>query len=178
MYSQFALGLRRFLKHPPTAESAMKAVQENLANRERNFLRILTHGIYANPESPYKRLLQHCGFTLADVTELVKQNGLEATLRTLKDAGVYVTFEEFKGRVPIERPGLRIDVRDKDFDNPRLRAYYEGQTSGSTGAGTRVAMDLDHMTAMLDQCMVYMQAVKGLDVPMAVWFPVLPATSG
>src|SRR5215203_4363223 len=178
MYSQFALGLKRFLQNPPTAESAMKAVRENLENRDRNFLRILAHGVYDNPRSPYRKLLEHAGLTLADVTALVGEHGLEKTLRVLKDAGVYATFEEFKGRVPIERAGLRIDVVDKDFDNPRLRAYYEGQTSGSTGAGTRVAMDLDHMTTMLDQCMVYMQAVKGLDVPMAIWFPVLPATSG
>jgi hypothetical protein len=178
MYVQFALGLRRFLKHPPKSETARAAVNKNLANRESNFLRLLEHGVYANPRSPYLALLNHAGITLSDVKSMIDQCGLERTLRMLHEKGVYVTFEEFKGRVPIERPGFRLEHSDRDFDNPKLRSYYEGQTSGSTGAGTRVAMDLDHMSETLNQCMVYLDLMDDLEAPAAIWFPVLPATSG
>ncbi len=34
---------------------------------------------------------------------------------------MYVTYEEFKGRTPIERPGLTIPTRASDFDNPDAR---------------------------------------------------------
>lgn len=178
MYLRFATGMRRFLKNPPDFDTALATVRENLGNRERNFLRILEHGVYANPRSPYLALLSRAGHDLDGVRRMVCDNGLESSLRLLRDDGVFVTFEEFKGRTPVVRGDLRLDVSDRDFDNPRMRSYYEGQTSGSTGAGTRVAMDLDHMTAMLDQSKVYMGLMGELDAPMAVWFPVLPASSG
>ena len=60
---------------------------------------------------------------------------------------MYISFEEFKGREPIVRNGQVIPVKVHDFDNPFLRHYYEGQTGGTTGAGTRVAIDLDHLAA-------------------------------
>lgn len=178
MYLRFATGMRRFLKSPPSFDTALATVRGNLENRERNFLRILEHGVYANPRSPYLALLERAGHELEDIRAMVSERGLERSLRLLRDDGVFVSFEEFKGRTPIVRDGFTLEVSDRDFDNPRMRSYYEGQTSGSTGAGTRVAMDLDHMTAMLDQSKVYMGLMGELDAPMAVWFPVLPASSG
>jgi hypothetical protein len=178
MYGQFALGLRRFLKNPPQPEAARAEVERNLLNREKNFLRIARHGIYDNPRSPYRALLQNSGIELGDLKKMTEADGLDDTLRSLRAKDIYVSFEEFKGRTPIVRGSFRLDVSDRDFDNPRLRSFYEGQTSGSTGAGTRVAMDLDHMSAMMNECMVYMSMVNDLDVPVAVWFPVLPASSG
>jgi hypothetical protein len=178
MYGQFALGLRRFLKNPPQAEVARAEVEKNLRNRERNFLRIAQHGIYDNPRSPYWKLLQNAGVEFGDLVRMTEANGLDDTLRELRAKDIYVSFEEFKGRTPIVRGSFTLDVSDKDFDNPRLRSFYEGQTSGSTGAGTRVAMDLDHMSAMMNECMVYMSMMDDLNVPTAVWFPVLPASSG
>lgn len=178
MYFRFATGMRRFLKNPPDFDTALAAVRGNLENRERNFLRIVEHGVYANPRSPYLALLRRAGHELEDVRRMVSDNGLENSLRMLREDGVFVSFEEFKGRVPIVRDGFSFDVSDRDFDNPRTRSYYEGQTSGSTGAGTRVAMDLDHMTAMLNQASVYTRLMGELNAPMALWFPVLPASSG
>ena len=62
---------------------------------------------------------------------------MEGTLRTLRTAGVYFTFEEFKGREPVVRGGKTLPVRPRDFDNTYLRSAYYGETGGSTGAGTR-----------------------------------------
>lgn len=178
MYGRFAVGLRTFLKNPPQPAAARAEVEKNLRNREGNFLRIAQHGIYDNPRSPYRKLLQHNGIEYGDLVKMVESSGLDDTLHTLRSNGIYVSFEEFKGRAQIVRGSLTIDQSDRDFDNPRLRSFYQGQTSGSTGAGTRVAMDLDHMSAMMNECMVYMEMVNDLDVPVAVWFPVLPASSG
>jgi hypothetical protein len=178
MYGQFALGLRRFLKNPPQAAAARAEVEKNLRNREENFLRIAQHGIYDNPRSPYLKLLRNSGVEFGDLAKMTEANGLDDTLRELRAKDIYVSFEEFKGRTPIVRGSFKLDVSDKDFDNPHLKNFYEGQTSGSTGPGTRVAMDLDHMSAMMNECLVYMEMVNDLDVPIAVWFPVLPASSG
>lgn len=177
-YLRFAGGIRRFFKNAPTYESSVASVTENLKNRDRNFLRILEVGVYENPNSPYLALLKHAGHSLEDVRSLVDKHGLEGALRILRDDGVYVTFEEFKGRTPIVRDGLRIEATDRSFDNPRLARHYESQSSGSTGAGTRVALDFDHLSAIGEQACLYLQSMIGSGAPMAVWFPVLPASSG
>ena len=73
----------------------------------------------------------------------LRQAGLEATLAWLYDEGIYVTLDQFKGRRPIERPGLGLPVRATDFDNPLLVHHYEASTGGSRGPGTRTLIDLD-----------------------------------
>ena len=84
---------------------------------------------------------------------MVHTEGLGNTLRALREAGVYITFEEFKGRTPIMRHGQVIPVQAQDFDNPYLSRYYQGESGGSTGAGTRVDIDLDHMAAVRTQAL-------------------------
>ena len=40
-------------------------------------------------------------------------------------------------------------MQARDFDNPYLSRCYYAQTGGSTGAGTRVPIDLDHLAAQV-----------------------------
>ncbi len=87
----------------------------------------------ANPTTLYYKLLEHAGFTLADVRHLLHEVGLEGALERLYDAGVYVTQDEMKGRRPIERGSMVISTKPADFDSPVGHAVVEGQTSGSTG---------------------------------------------
>ena len=54
---------------------------------------------------------------LGDLRALVKREGLEGALRRLREQGVYVRFEEFKGREPIVR-GRPLRGRGQGFDNP------------------------------------------------------------
>ena len=55
---------------------------------------------------------------LGDIEKMVRDKGLEGTLLALWKAGVYITFEEFKGCKPIVRNGQVILVQTHDFDNP------------------------------------------------------------
>src|ERR1019366_182565 len=126
MYGRFALGLRTFLRNPPQPAAARAEVEKNLHNREGNFLRLAEHGIYGNAKSPYLKLLRNAGIELGDLARMTASDGLDDTLRSLRANDVYVSFEEFKGRTPIVRGSFRLDVSDKDFDNPRLRSFYEG----------------------------------------------------
>jgi hypothetical protein len=76
------------------------------------------HSIYRHPSSPYLALLRHAGCERGDLEALVRRDGLDRALHTLRDAGVYVTFEEFKGRTPIVRGTTTITASARDFDNP------------------------------------------------------------
>jgi hypothetical protein len=62
------------------------------------------------------------GCHFGDIRKMVREEGLEKTLSKLHDEGIYITFEEFKGRRPIIRGGLSIPVSPRDFDNPYAKA--------------------------------------------------------
>jgi len=178
MYGRFAWGLRSFLRHPISLEEARAIVRERMAQREDNFLRVVEKGIFGYPGSPYRPLLNSARCELGDIRSMVRAKGLEKTLQVLREAGVYVTFEEFKGRQPIIRNGQVFPVRLHDFDNPYLSRYYHAQTGGSTGAGTRIPIDLDHLAAQTPHLMLTHEAHDLLHVPAAVWYGILPDSSG
>jgi hypothetical protein len=118
------------------------------------------------------------GCELGDIKDMVRARGLEETLRALREAGVYIAFEEFKGRTPVVRGGHVIPVNAHDFDNPYLSHYYQSESGGTTGAGTRVDTDLNHLWAMSTHCLLIYQAHGVYGVPTAVWFGVLPDSTG
>jgi hypothetical protein len=89
-----------------------------------------------------------------------------------------VTFEEFKGREPLVRHGHVIPVQARVFDNPYLSHYYQAESGGTTGAGTRVVIDLDHLAAQAPHTMMTCNAHDVLNVPTATWFGILPNSSG
>jgi hypothetical protein len=174
MYARFAWGLRGFLRETITLEEAKAIVRKRLAEREDNFLRLVEKGIFGYPRSPYLPLLRLAQVELGDIQNMVRRKGLEDTLRALREAGVYVTFEEFKGREPMVREGMVVSVQPHDFDNPYLTRYYKVETGGTSGAGTRVEIDLEHLAAQAPPLKLAQEAHGLLDVPTGVWLAILP----
>jgi hypothetical protein len=173
-FAQLPFALRRFLRQRLTVEEARHVVRDRMAHRDEQFLRVAETSIYAHPRSPYLPLLKRAGCELGDLKALVVQQGVEGTLRKLREAGVYVTFEEFKGRKPIERNGLSIPVTARDFDNPIARRDFRFQTSGSTGAPSTVASNLDHIAARAPNRLITLAAHGLLGAPTALWRGILP----
>ena len=158
-----------------TVVEAMSIIQDRLGNRDQNFLLSLEHGVYDNPRSPYRLLLERAGCTLDDIKELLRTEGLEGALLKLRSEGVYVSFEEFKGLTPIVRGSLTINPAPSDFDNPLIQRYYSSSTGGTTGPGRRVRLDLDHLEALLPG-RIAVRHVQGLTgIPAASWSNLPPA---
>ncbi len=178
MYGRFAWGLRKFLRNPISFEEAEAIVYQRMAERDENFLHVVKNGVFGNRDSPYLRLFQLAGCEYGDVETMVAAKGLEGALCVLREAGVYVTFEEFKCREPIVRGGQTVVVQPKDFDNPYLGAGYQTASSGSTGAGTRVSTDLAHLADRVPVRMVARHAQGVLAMPKGLWRGVLPDASG
>ncbi|NWG03425.1 MAG: hypothetical protein HXY44_11285 [Syntrophaceae bacterium] len=178
MYGRFMWGLRGFLKHTLTLEEAKAIIMKRMEERETNFLRMVRKGIFGFPKSPYLPLMKLAQCEMGDIENMVKAKGLEGTLHALREAGVYVTFEEFKGREPIIRDGKLFPVKDHDFDNPYLHCYYYSKSGGTTGAGTRVATDLDHLSDQTPRMMIAYDAHGVLDSPTAFWYGILPDQTG
>lgn len=173
---RYARGLPRFLRSPVTSAQAEAAFAERLRVRERTFLALLERAVYAQAASPYRALLAHAGIELGDAAELVDEHGLEGALGRLHDAGVYVRLDEFKGRRPIHRHGLELDVRAEDFDNPVVDATLVGTTGGSRGAARRVMTDFEHRTDQAAGHRLFLDVFGAGDPPAAIWRSAPPGT--
>lgn len=177
-YSRLAFGLRRFLRGTITLEESKQVITNRLHSRGKNFLSLVQKGIYQNPKSPYLKLLQVAGCEFGDIESLVNKDGIETTLQKLLTEGVYLSWEEFKGKKEVVRGGNHFQFKERDFDNPFLPVYYQVQSSGSRSAGTRTTFDLNHLLEMNYYYPPMLTVNNALDVPMGVWRPVLPAPSG
>ena len=156
-------------------EEARAIVRERLQQREANFIASLEQGVFGNPRSPFRPMLEIAGCELGDLVRSVRERGLNPTLETLRAAGVYVTFEEFKGRQPIVRGGREIPAGPGDFDNPDHSRYFAVSTGGSSGAGRRVTMDLTHLRARLPHRILPQHFAGTLGLPAASWSDLPPA---
>src|SRR3989442_6359075 len=97
---RLATGLRAFLRHPISLEEARAIVKRGMQRREAALLEKLEGAVFGNPRSPYLALFRNAGCGWEDVREVIEQDGVEGALERFLKAGVYVTFEEFKGRKP------------------------------------------------------------------------------
>ena len=93
----------------------------------------------------------------------------------MREAGVYITFEEFKGREPMVRDGQVIPVQARDFDNPLMQPAFTIQSSGSTGAATNVGVNLVQIAARAPHELLTLSAHGLLDAPVVRWNNILPA---
>jgi len=142
-FGRFVGGLRRFLRHRLDADECRRRIVHNLQEREASFLRLIGQGVFARRDSAYRKLFAHAGVSFEDVCDLVARRGLEQALAILFDAGVYLRLDEFKGRRPIRRGSLVLEVEPHDFDNPLSAKHFASQSGGSRGSGTRIYIDLD-----------------------------------
>ena len=117
------------------------------------------------------------GCELGDLRNLVCHKGLEGALLDLRRADVYVTCRELKGRKPIVRGALTLNVSARDFDNSFARHDFTLQTGGSTGLATMVGQDLDHIAAMAVNDLVMLSAHNLIGVPEASWSHIMPGNA-
>jgi hypothetical protein len=133
--------LRSFLASPITGAQAVDSVRRQLKARSERFVEMVETSILGHPRSPYRWLLRVAGCELGDIRALVKAEGLDGALQRLCEAGVYVAFDEFKGREDIVRGSQRLSVSAGDFDPPRASAHMEIRTGGSRGAATPLKLN-------------------------------------
>lgn len=177
-YAKLACGLRGFLHNKITLEESKQVISTRLQNREANFLSLVRQSIYENPRSPYLKLLNVAGCEFGDIEALVNKDGIEEMLSKLFAEGVYLSWEEFKGKKDVVRGTTRFRLRDRDLDNPFLHGYYYGRSSGSRSAGTRTIWDLNHELELAYYELAMLAANDALDTPIGQWFAPLPSLAG
>jgi len=176
---RFARDLRGFLRQPMTLEASRQRLTQYLNNRSTSFLEVVERGIYQNPHSPYLALLKQANISFEQIKTWVTTQGVEAALGELYQAGVYVTIDEFKGRRPIQRLGLNLTTKEKDFDNPLIVRHFEARSSGSTSrAGNVVSIDLNLHTHETAHDAIFIEAFNLFGRPMLLWRPGPPGSAG
>lgn len=152
-----------------TLDQAMAQVRARLKRRDESFLQMLELSVFGSPTSPYLPLLRAAGCEFGDIRALVQKEGLDSALKTLRDEGVYITFEEFKGREPVNRNGLSFEVGPDDFSNPRANRHVSTRSSGSTGRPVKTWTSLESLDEVLPSLLIAYSAYGLADAPSA-WF--------
>lgn len=174
----FLGGLRPFLRKRVSSQEAHQRLERQLARREQVFRRVLQRSVFEHNASPYRRLFKWSRVSPATVDKLLDAHGLEGTLERLHDAGVYLTLEEFKGRLPVQRAGLEFEVCAEDFDNPLSARQFEARTGGSGGNARRILVGLDLLEHESAYHAGYYAMTHGDQRPVGMWLPAPPGAVG
>jgi hypothetical protein len=178
LHWRYARRLRSWLREPLDLTAAREIVRTGLERREAELLVTLRDGIYAHPGSPYLALLNHAGVELGDVEAAVRTDGVEGALAQLYDAGVRISLDELKGRVPIIRPGLELAVSWRDFENPLSRPDLRLLVGGSRTPQRPASVDLRLYGRDAAHLRLFQDAAGLYGRPIAAWRPSLPAGPG
>jgi hypothetical protein len=177
-YAQLTVDLRHFVRNTISLERSKQVIRERLRNRENNFLSLLNGAVYNNPRSPYRKLLKEAGCEYGDIDSLVRRDGIEETLSELLKKGVYISWEEFKGKKQVTRNQHSFHFDESDFDNPNLPGYYHVRSSGTRSSGTKTIFDFNHQLDKSYYHLPVLEANGSLDCPLGLWLPRLPSMAG
>lgn len=166
---RFARGARRFVRDTLTPAQAAPLIRRRIADRQHTFLDKLNSSVFQHPRSPYLQLMKAAGCEFGDCQRLVRASGVEATLETLREQGVCIGWDEFKGRVPVRRAGREWLFSERDFDNPFAREHFRASSSGTSGRPVRTRMDLEDMDEATADWAVWFDAHGWIGRPLIFW---------
>ena len=174
----FSLGIREYLRADLSDEALAARLQHDLATRGERLLTLLDAVVFGRPSSPYLVLLRWAGVERGDLAALVHDLGVEGALARLRDAGVYVTADELKGRAPVVRGSLSLDVRAEDFDNPLGPRGLSSTTGGTSGEPLRVGLSITDLAEDIAYVRPWLAGEGLIGSPLVLWRSVPPGRSG
>lgn len=178
-YPRLFRSLARFLDKPVTLEQSRALIRRRLETREERFLQFVARYVYGYPRSPYLPLLRRAGCEYGDLQTMVRLRGLERSLETLRDEGVYISFEEFRGQKDVIRGGQTFHYSEHDFDNPFRGGEMEVRTGASRSRGSPISVTLDSIAENRAICFNLMLEAAGAErSPLITWLPGFPSGSG
>jgi phenylacetate-coenzyme A ligase PaaK-like adenylate-forming protein len=175
--ARFSLGARRLLTHTITSPEAQAIIRDGVVRRHQHFLATLNRAVYANRSSPYRRLLLSAGCEQGDIARLVETEGLETALGIIAGKGVFVTYDEFKGRRPAVRGSQTFHFAPDDFNDPSLASHISASTSGTRGQPVSVPIDADHIAELTPSWSIFLEEHKCFDGPLMFWTPGHPGVA-
>jgi hypothetical protein len=176
--ASFSAGISHYLRADLSDEALAARLRNALATREERLLAMFAAGVFARPASPYLALLRHAGVEQGDIATLVGDEGPEGALLRLRDAGFHLTAEELKGRAPIVRGSLTLDVRAEDFDNPFGPGGLSSISGGTSGTPLRLGLSITDLEEDIAYVRPWLAGAGLLGSPLVLWRGVPPSRSG
>ncbi|MFH2059861.1 MAG: hypothetical protein ABIJ59_13285 [Pseudomonadota bacterium] len=170
--------LRNVFKASLTLEQSRQIITDRMNNREKNFIDLLETTVFPFPQSPNRLLMEHAGYKLDDIKNLVAELGLEKTLEQLCSDGVYFDILEFKGKKDVVRGGRTFKFKEKDFSNPLLTQGFKTQSGGTRSSGTKMVVPLEYIREHNPYNIIASHEYDTLNNPSIIWLPILPAGEG
>jgi hypothetical protein len=112
------------------------------------------------------------------VRAAVAADGLERALERLRDAGVYTSYEEWLGEVPVRRRGQEASFRPADFVNPLARPDFLAGTGGTRSGGIPIAWSFEALRRGVDPYLLRAETWGVGGAPAAIWLPAQPSAAG
>ncbi len=159
------------MRHPVALGAARRELARRLRTRGETFLALVRDTVYGRPETPYARLLRHAGCEASDLERLVRRDGVEGALGTLRAAGVYLTSDELRGRRPVRRGGLTLAVEPSQLWNPRVAWDLPIRSGGSRSAGLPFGWNLDFVRDRAVNLSLWAAALGPAPRRHAIWEP-------
>ena len=169
---RLARRLNGFLAEPLSGEQASAVVAQGVEQRDARFLNKLQRCI--SMKIPKARTGGFCRFVdvnMAMSYGLWKPRGLDGALAKLAAAGVYLTFEEFKGRTPIVRGNTSFQFEPDDLKDPTFRAETTHQTGGTSGEPVRFGSSFELTEQRAIHWCLFFAANERLGAPLIFWTP-------
>jgi hypothetical protein len=174
---QFLRRVPGFLRKQITHVEALETVQQRLRTRERDFLFLLQHAVYAHADNPFRRLLENAGCEYGDAERLVRAHGVEGALEVLYRNGVYLTSDELAGRTPVVRGRLTLRAGLRSLRNPWSEQHLLASTGGSSSANPGLLLlDLASLREIIPDHRLGFDAEGGENWVKALW--TLPGSGG
>ncbi len=172
--ARLGFGLTEFVKEPISVGTAKRRIARQLQLRQETFLQILDQAVFRNAQSPYLKLFRLAGCEFGDVRSMVIRDGPEGALEQFLKAGIYVSFEEFKGFSPAVRGSQTFEFGESDFDNPLITRHFQSSSGGTRGRPTRVVVDLEHIRQSVPHWAVWFAEHGLMDAPLVYYTPTHP----
>ena len=135
--------------------------------------------VFGVEASPLRRLLAWAGCTLGDLRSLVAAEGSRGPCRACGRPGVFVTADEFRGRIPLRRPGLELALAPRRTSTTRgFPGGVAGTTSGSTGRRRPRALHWPFLAAEAAEELLLLDSHGLREAPLAFWMPGPPGIAG
>jgi hypothetical protein len=169
----FAAALPKFFRERVAPSEAKEQIKILFDTRAERFCEMVRALIYDRPDSPYRKLLHHAGCQFSDLQSHVQRHGLEETLAKLAGEGVYLTSDEFKGKIDVVRGGSSFRVSPKDFERPDLSTGFPIESSGTRNAPTPTFSPLEWRALQTLGTAVFYEAHDLFSSVHAVYEPVI-----
>ena len=158
-----------FLRRRFTLEEARAIHAARLAERESRWLDFVRRAVFGSSGGVLHRLFDHAGVSFGDLRGLVDREGLEGALQQLFEAGIYITSDEFKGRIPLVRGSLSLELEPASLRNPLAAFHVPARSGWSRSRAAPFLMDLEYIRACAVACALYLDAHGGSTWKKGTW---------